>query len=189
MSILNQLFLAVALLAVPGVIDARDEPPLVLVTVLGEVDKELSKRIVVHAKQSLDGIAFDTVVSGVQDGAAVDIYEQKLAGSKGRIIVVLANRDSDKGVADIVEPRLGALLNISGLRVTTPVKTLTAEEQYARRLEKHLVWGVAKVFRLADCPNPFCVLKAHTTELQFDTKGRNLCPPCLKKMKNTLGQK
>lgn len=78
---------------------------------------------------------------------------------------------------------------VEAFEVSKPWKHLTAEERFARRLEKECVRTLGLMIGLESCPNPTCAMSACNTEQDLDSKGRDLAPPCATKVRGLLSQK
>lgn len=87
--------------------------------------------------------------------------------------------------------RLGdrmAVLDIQALK-PTPLVGKEGYERYYRRLEKEAMHALGEVLGLPPCPTLTCAMYSHAGEADLDAKGRNFCPPCMRRAAGLLSDR
>jgi predicted Zn-dependent protease len=86
------------------------------------------------------------------------------------------------------------IANNVGIVYIKPYKTKYAKdnpklELYKWRVNKEVLKASALALGLEECPFPRCCLSPDYDDARIDEKGRNLCPPCWKKMYELMKSK
>lgn len=149
---------------------------LALVSV-GDVDEGLAEHVRTFAEENL-AVAVRALPGRENAGGSLD--------DEGRALASLVAEDVIGVVALVVpEGEIAAhgvymadehvaVVNVKALRPEDG-----DEERFARRVERGTMQSLGMLMGLGACPNPQCVMCSYTKTAELDSKGRNLCPPCL----------
>lgn len=157
----------------------KGEKLVVLVNV-GGVDAELFKRVAGHIERNLytkPSIAKPRDAVGAKDLKDEMEALKDLVGPDTHCVigVIMANDEVAHYMESFPTYRIG-FVNAAGMK---PAED--DAEKYGRRVEKDAIAAVGLLSGLSDCPMPRCALWHYKDDAGLDRKGRNLCPPDLKR--------
>jgi len=151
----------------------------------GQVDPVMLDRVSTFAMDNT-GIPIHIVQVDEFDDTSFDTVEISVADKKlpeDLCVVVLMNAPTDSITSHgVIHPEKKiAVVNAKALKPADG-----DQEKYGRRLEKQTIRSMAMLFGLGLCPNPHCALWSYQDDEQLDLMGRNLCPPCHRKLQNVV---
>lgn len=168
--------------------DTSDTPSSKGVTIVqsGALDPAIRERVVSFVEQNttipMHALDPRPAMDGSLAGIGRAMLDDKLPDDL--FVVVLARPQEDITSHGVLFPSKGfAVVNTKSLQPEN-----NDSETYARRLEKQTIRSVAMLFGLEPCPNPHCALYNYRNDQQLDAIGRNLCPPCFRKLQNNAEQ-
>ncbi|NCC51866.1 MAG: hypothetical protein EOM20_11695 [Spartobacteria bacterium] len=186
MSLYRGLFLSVILGVMAG---AHAEEALesdtgtvgVTLVVAGQMDQALLDRVTGFTMDNT-GVPIHVVKTDDFDDTSFDTVEASVMHMKlpdDLFVVVLVNPVSETITSHgVIHPEKKiAVVNIKALE-----RADQDQEMYGRRLEKQTIRSMAMLFGLGLCPNPHCALWSYQNDEQLDAMGRNLCPPCHRRL-------
>ncbi len=155
------------------------ERQIVMVNV-GGVDAKLFARVAGHIEQSLYS---KPVIAPPRDAVGSKTLDVEMEALKDLLkedthcilAIILANEEVKPYMRSFPKDRIG-FVNATAMK--------PAEddfEKYGRRVEKDAVAAVVLISGIDECPMPRCARWHYRDDGGLDRKGRNLCPPDLKK--------
>ena len=154
-------------------------PKLAIMNAAG-LDEALVERIEAFAAENL-GIKVLTVPAvDLPEADSIDAVAKALKDARpaeAYCLVAMVRMDETVDQDGGVDP--GARV---GILNTATLKPADGDaETYGRRLEKETMRCAGLLAGMSPCVNPRCALWHYADHAGLDRKGRNFCPPCLKK--------
>jgi hypothetical protein len=159
--------------------DGKPVKRVVLVNV-GGVDAKLFDRVAAHIERNL---YTKPRIAKPRDAVGSKELDEEMEALKDLVKpdvhCVIGIIMADEGVAHYMQsfpPERIGFVNATG---TKPAED--DEEKYGRRVEKDAIAAIGLLSGLGECPMPRCALWHYPNDKGLDRKGRNLCPPDLRR--------